>query len=71
MALADRRSQQGVRNVAVSALATRDIQHLTTKAVAEVLEVSEDTAKRRLHLARVFVWNELEKYFRRHPDRSL
>jgi RNA polymerase sigma-70 factor (ECF subfamily) len=42
-------------------LILRDMEQLDTKEVAEVLELSEDTVKMRLHRARVFVRNELEK----------
>lgn len=42
-------------------LILRDMEQLDTKEVAEVLEISEDTVKMRLHRARVFVRNELEK----------
>ena len=45
-------------------LILRDMEQLSTKEVAEVMEISEDTVKMRLHRARVFVRNELEKYFR-------
>jgi len=40
------------------------MEQLDTREVAEVMEISEDTVKMRLHRARVFVRNELEKYFR-------
>jgi len=46
-------------------LILRDMEELNTREVAEVLEISEDTVKMRLHRARVFLRNELEKYFRR------
>jgi DNA-directed RNA polymerase specialized sigma24 family protein len=39
------------------------MEQLNTKEVAEVMEISEETAKMRLHRARVFVRNALEKYF--------
>lgn len=45
-------------------LILRDMEQLNTKEVAEVMEISEETAKMRLHRARVFVRNALEKYFR-------
>jgi RNA polymerase sigma-70 factor (ECF subfamily) len=44
-------------------LILRDMEQLTAKEAAEVLEISEDTVKMRLHRARVFVRNELEKGF--------
>jgi RNA polymerase sigma-70 factor (ECF subfamily) len=44
-------------------LILRDMEELTTREVAEVLDINEDTVKMRLHRARVFVRNELEKYF--------
>jgi RNA polymerase sigma-70 factor (ECF subfamily) len=46
-------------------LILRDMEELNTREVAEVLGISEDTVKMRLHRARVFVRNELEKYFAR------
>lgn len=49
-------------------LILRDMEQLDTKEVAEVLEISEDTVKMRLHRARVFVRNELEKNFRRNRN---
>jgi RNA polymerase sigma-70 factor (ECF subfamily) len=44
-------------------LILRDMEQLDTREVAEVMEISEDTVKMRLHRARVFVRNELEKYY--------
>jgi RNA polymerase sigma-70 factor (ECF subfamily) len=44
-------------------LILRDMEQLDTREVAEVMEISEDTVKMRLHRARVFVRNELGKYF--------
>lgn len=52
-------------------LILRDMEELNTKEVAEVMEITEDTVKMRLHRARVFVRNELEKYFRRKSSRTL
>lgn len=46
-------------------LILRDMEELNTREVAEVLEISEDTVKMRLHRARVFVRNALEKRFRK------
>jgi RNA polymerase sigma-70 factor, ECF subfamily len=43
-------------------LVLRDMEQLDTREVAEVMEISEDTVKMRLHRARVFVRNELDKY---------
>jgi len=48
-------------------LILRDMEGLNTKEVAKVLDISKDTVKMRLHRARVFLRNELEKYFRREP----
>jgi RNA polymerase sigma-70 factor, ECF subfamily len=45
-------------------LILRDMEGLDTQEVAEVMEVSEATVKMRLHRARVFVRNELDKYLR-------
>ena len=44
-------------------LILRDMEQLDTREVAEVMEISEDTVKMRLHRARAFVRNELQKYF--------
>ena len=43
-------------------LVLRDMEQLDTREVAEVMEISEDTVKMRLHRARIFVRNELAKY---------
>jgi RNA polymerase sigma-70 factor, ECF subfamily len=56
------------------ALALRDMEQLTTKEVAEVLGISEQNVKIRLHRARLFLRKELERYFiapqRRDPQLS-
>jgi RNA polymerase sigma-70 factor (ECF subfamily) len=44
-------------------LVLRDMEQLSTKEVAEVLELSEKNVKIRLHRARLFLRKELEKYF--------
>jgi len=46
-------------------LVLRDMEGLDTREVAEVMEISEDTVKMRLHRARVFVRNEMDKYLKR------
>ena len=46
-------------------LILRDMEELNTREVAEVLGISEDTVKMRLHRARVFVRNQLEGHFRK------
>lgn len=46
-------------------LVLRDMEGLDTREVAEVMEISEDTVKMRLHRARVFVRNELDRYLKR------
>ena len=51
-------------------LVLRDMEQLDTREVAEVMDVSEDTVKMRLHRARVFVRNKLDKYLRRTEGRS-
>jgi RNA polymerase sigma-70 factor (ECF subfamily) len=43
-------------------LILRDMEQLETREVAEVMGISEDTAKMRLHRARVYVRNALAKY---------
>ena len=45
-------------------LILRDMEQLDTREVAEVMRISEGTAKMRLHRARVFVRNELDRYLR-------
>ncbi len=46
-------------------LILRDMEQLDTREVARVMRISEGTAKMRLHRARIFVRNELDKYLRR------
>jgi len=43
-------------------LILRDMEQLDTREVAEVMGISEDTTKKRLHRARVFVRNALAGY---------
>lgn len=50
-------------------LILRDMEQLDTREVARVMRISEGTAKMRLHRARVFVRNELDKYLRRTAER--
>ncbi|HEV2426377.1 MAG TPA: sigma-70 family RNA polymerase sigma factor [Terriglobia bacterium] len=45
-------------------LILRDMEGLDTSEVAEVMGISEDTVKMRLHRARVFLRNELNDYLR-------
>jgi len=47
------------------ALVLRDMEQLSTKETAEVLDVSEETVKIRLHRARLFLRKELEASFSR------
>ena len=46
-------------------LILRDMEQLDTREVAEVMGISEETAKMRLHRARVYVRNALAGYVRR------
>ena len=46
-------------------LILRDMEHLNTREVAEVMGISEDTTKMRLHRARVHVRNALAHYVER------
>jgi len=46
-------------------LILRDMEQLETREVAEVMGISEDTAKMRLHRARVYVRNALAQYVER------
>ena len=48
-------------------LILRDMEQLDTREVAEVMGISEETAKMRLHRARVFVRNALANYIQRRP----
>ncbi len=50
-------------------LILRDMEQLDAKEVAEVMNISEETTKMRLHRARVYVRNALEKYFQPAPTR--
>jgi RNA polymerase sigma-70 factor (ECF subfamily) len=49
-------------------LILRDMEQLNTREVAEVMGISEETAKMRLHRARVFVRNALADYMSATPD---
>ncbi len=46
-------------------LILRDMEQLDTREVAEVMGISEETTKMRLHRARVYLRNALEKYVKR------
>lgn len=46
-------------------LVLRDMEQLNTKEVAEVMEISENTVRVRLHRARAFVRNQLDRYMSR------
>lgn len=46
-------------------LILRDMEQLDTHEVAEVMGISEETTKMRLHRARVYVRNALAGYVRR------
>lgn len=45
-------------------LILRDMQGLDTRDVAEVMKISEDAVKMRLHRARAYVRNAVDKYLR-------
>jgi RNA polymerase sigma-70 factor (ECF subfamily) len=45
-------------------LVMRDMEQLSTKEVAEALEISEENVKIRLHRARLFLRQELERYIK-------
>lgn len=49
-------------------LILRDMEQLDTREVAEVMGISQDTVKMRLHRARVFVRNALTGYVQRYAD---
>lgn len=51
-------------------LILRDMEQLDTGEVAEVMDISKGTVKMRLHRARVFVRNELDKYVRHRAGTS-
>jgi RNA polymerase sigma-70 factor (ECF subfamily) len=46
-----------------SVLLLRDLEGLTTRETAHVLEISEEAVKVRLHRARAYVRNQLKDYF--------
>lgn len=48
-------------------LILRDVEQLDTREVAEVMEISEDTAKKRLQRARLQVRNAISKYLEPSP----
>ncbi|MCW5978304.1 MAG: sigma-70 family RNA polymerase sigma factor [Bryobacteraceae bacterium] len=48
----------------------RDVEELSTEETAEILEVSEDTVKTRLHRARLAVRRSLDQYFRQTQAKS-
>ncbi len=45
-------------------LVMRDMEQLSRKEVAEALDISEQNVKIRLHRARLFLRQELERYFK-------
>jgi RNA polymerase sigma-70 factor, ECF subfamily len=45
-------------------LVMRDMEQLSTREVAEALDISEQNVKIRLHRARLFLRQELERYFK-------
>jgi RNA polymerase sigma-70 factor (ECF subfamily) len=51
-------------------LILRDMEELETREVAEVMGISEETTKMRLHRARVYVRNALAKYVKQEPATS-
>jgi RNA polymerase sigma-70 factor (ECF subfamily) len=51
-------------------LILRDMEQLDTREVAEVMGISEETTKMRLHRARVFVRNALAGYARQLSGRK-
>lgn len=51
-------------------LILRDMEQLNTEEVAEVMGISEDTTKMRLHRARVSVRNALADYVQRSPGKK-
>ncbi len=51
-------------------LILRDMEQLDTREVAEVMGISEETTKMRLHRARVYVRNALAKYVQPEGKRS-
>jgi RNA polymerase sigma-70 factor (ECF subfamily) len=51
-----------------SVLLLRDIEELSTQETAEILEVSEDVVKTRLHRARLAVRRRLDEYLRAHGN---
>lgn len=52
-------------------LVLRDMEQLSTKEVAEALDISEQNVKIRLHRARLFLRQKLERYFLSHNSAIL
>ena len=48
----------------------RDMEELSTQETAEVLEITEDTVKTRLHRARLAIRQALDQYLRSHGGLS-
>ena len=57
-----RRTIEGLPEIYRAAIVLRDMEELSTKEAAEVLEISEDTLKTRLHRARLAVRKQLDQY---------
>lgn len=51
-----------------SVLLLRDIEELSTQETAQILDLSEDVVKTRLHRARLAVRRKLEEYLRAHGN---
>jgi RNA polymerase sigma-70 factor (ECF subfamily) len=51
-------------------LILRDMEQLDTREVAEVMGISEETTKMRLHRARVYVRNSLAGYVHRFKEKE-
>jgi RNA polymerase sigma-70 factor (ECF subfamily) len=51
-----------------SVILLRDVEELSTEETAQVLDVSEDVVKTRLHRARLAVRQKLDKYLRAHAN---
>jgi len=51
-----------------SVILLRDVEELTTEETAQILEVSEDVVKTRLHRARLAMRRKLDQYLRAHAN---
>lgn len=59
---------QGLPDIYKTVLLLRDVEELSTEEAAEILDVSQDVVKTRLHRARLAVRQKLDAYLRRRQN---